>query len=355
VIERPGPDGRPERFLSPLEPKAFSKDSHTRFGVGPFDAALVDGVLDGSPAKAQGLQKGDIIEKANGQIVDMTTFVEMVESVPEGGVIALEVRRDGTLVPIAVQPQTVGRFLGAVFVGGASGPRAEEGAPVVAALTEEAQQNSPLKPKDIVERVDGQPVTLAQLREIERTRPGQTLHLDVRRPAVLFGLLRQASTFTADVTVNPVRAIGVKLGIKTVFHQVPLSLVVPEAFRLSWRAMDVTARTFHMLISGRISPKELGGPVMIYQTTTAAAHAGYMGVVKITAFISVNLCVFNLLPLPVLDGSLLVFLALEAIRRKPLNVRVLERVQQVGLVMIVGLMLYVTYNDVARWLQSLVP
>ena len=76
---------------------------------------------------------------------------------------------------------------------------------------------------------------------------------------------------------------------------------------------------------------------------------------EMTAFISINLCVFNLLPLPVLDGGHLAFLALEGVRRKPLSARVMETVQKVGLVFIILLVLFVTYNVIARWVTSIVP
>jgi regulator of sigma E protease len=89
--------------------------------------------------------------------------------------------------------------------------------------------------------------------------------------------------------------------------------------------------------------------------TTEAAREGYGWLLNITAFISVNLCVFNLLPLPVLDGSLLVYLTIEGVRRKPLNMKVLERIQQVGVLLIVGLLLYVTFNDVSRIITNLAP
>jgi len=74
-----------------------------------------------------------------------------------------------------------------------------------------------------------------------------------------------------------------------------------------------------------------------------------------TAFISVNLCVFNLLPLPVLDGGHLLFLGIEAIRRKPVDVRIAERIQQFGLLFIVALFLFITFNDIMRMVTNLVP
>ena len=131
--------------------------------------------------------------------------------------------------------------------------------------------------------------------------------------------------------------------------------VVPEAFSLTYQALERTMRTITLLVTGNLSPKELGGPVLIYQVTTQAARAGYSWLLNITAFISVNLCVFNLLPLPVLDGSLLVYIVLEGIRRKPIDIRALERIQQAGVVLIIGLLLYVTFNDISRVLTNLVP
>ena len=100
-------------------------------------------------------------------------------------------------------------------------------------------------------------------------------------------------------------------------------------------AFSRTVQTVVMLVTGNVSARDLGGPVMIYQVTTRAARMGYSWLLTITAFISVNLCVFNLLPLPVLDGGLLAVLGIEGIRGKPANPRLLERVQQVGLALII--------------------
>jgi regulator of sigma E protease len=86
-----------------------------------------------------------------------------------------------------------------------------------------------------------------------------------------------------------------------------------------------------------------------------ARQLGWNWLLEMTAFISINLCVFNLLPMPVLDGGQLLFLAIEGVRRKPLDMRVLERVQQMGLVVIVLLILFVTFNDISRIVTNMVP
>jgi regulator of sigma E protease len=99
----------------------------------------------------------------------------------------------------------------------------------------------------------------------------------------------------------------------------------------------------------------LGGPVMIYEATTTAAKTNFVYFLGIIAMISVNLCIFNLLPLPVLDGGQLMFIGIEAIRRRPVSIRIQEAVQQVGLLLIVGLLVFVTFNDVSRVLNRFLP
>jgi regulator of sigma E protease len=227
--------------------------------------------------------------------------------------------------------------------------------PVVTQVSPEFEQETGLKPKDIIQVLDGKPATVKLLNDFEQAHPGETVEVQVDRPAILYGLLRAEQHLTLMLPVSSVRAIGVQLGTKMVFHRVPPRQVVPEALGLTYQALERTMRTITLLVTGNLSPKELGGPVLIYQVTTQAARAGYSWLLNITAFISVNLCVFNLLPLPVLDGSLLVYIVLEGIRRKPIDIRALERIQQVGVVLIVCLLLYVTFNDISRVLTNLVP
>jgi regulator of sigma E protease len=89
---------------------------------------------------------------------------------------------------------------------------------------------------------------------------------------------------------------------------------------------------------------------MIFSVTTQAAQAGLDWLIKITAFISINLFILNLLPLPVLDGGQVVMNGVEAIRGKPVNEKFLERLQQAGIFLLIALMLFVTYNDIERWI-----
>jgi len=351
VLERPQRDGTYTRYVSPVAPTLLREsDRHARFGVGPFETVLIKDVYAGSPAEKAGLQKGDIINRANGEIVDWTSFVDVTENTPEGDILTLEVQRDDKQFTQTVQPKTIGRVQGVGI--GAVKRDDESSKPLVLSVSEEYNQAGQLEPGDVIEQIEGEPATVARLRELERERPDSTLSIRVRRPERLMGLLRDEQTFAAELPVESVRAIGIERGTRTIYARTPPSQVLPEAFRLAYQALERTLKTVAMLVQGDLSPKDLGGPVMIYQVTTTAAQEGFWWLFGITAFISVNLCVFNLLPFPVLDGGLLVYLIIEGIRGKPLSPKVQERMQQVGLLLIITLFLLITYNDIARIVTS---
>ncbi len=102
------------------------------------------------------------------------------------------------------------------------------------------------------------------------------------------------------------------------------------------------------LILRQVSPRELGGPIFIAQLSGQMAQLGIVAFLSFMAFISINLAIFNLLPIPVLDGGHLVFLVLEGIRGKPVSVQVRMRFTQIGLALLLALVVFVVYNDLVR-------
>lgn len=356
VLEREAPDGTVTAYYSPVSARQLEGEEYVRFGVAPFSTALVREMMPGMPAEATGLQPDDEILRANGKRVDLSTFVAMVEEVPEGGVIDLEIQRGDTRLSVPLQPATIGRFRGLAYgPSSGTGDAARASQPVVVEVTTDFAERSGLKRKDRIVALNGEPVTVASLIEAERAAPGSTLNLEVERPAVLFGLIQRAERIQIAAPVDPVRAIGVGLKSRSVIHRVPAGQVIPEALHQCRVAIERTLGTLAALFSGKVSPKDLGGPVMIAQVTTQAADMGLFWLIKITAFISINLGVFNLLPIPVLDGGQLVLNGIEGIRGKPLSNRFVERFQTVGLLLVVSLMLFVTWNDIGRLLESITP
>lgn len=102
------------------------------------------------------------------------------------------------------------------------------------------------------------------------------------------------------------------------------------------------------LITGAVSLKMIGGPLTIVQVAGETARQGFLSLLTFTALLSINLSLVNVLPIPVLDGGHLLFLGLEAVRRKPLSLKQRMWVQQVGMALLLLLMLFVTYNDILR-------
>jgi regulator of sigma E protease len=102
------------------------------------------------------------------------------------------------------------------------------------------------------------------------------------------------------------------------------------------------------MVTSAISPENLGGPIAIAQLAGKTAELGLIAFMSFLALISVNLAVLNLLPVPVLDGGHLAYIALEKVRGKPLSPTTMERTQIIGISLIVVLMLFAFYNDLLR-------
>ncbi len=119
------------------------------------------------------------------------------------------------------------------------------------------------------------------------------------------------------------------------------------------KTRDLTTMTYKALwrmITGRLSFREsVTGPLGIFYITSKAAHLGVVAVMHLIAVLSISLCLFNLLPLPVLDGGHLVLLVIEKIRKKSLSVRAERVITQFGFTLIITLALLVTVNDLLRF------
>ncbi|RYE64211.1 MAG: RIP metalloprotease RseP [Oxalobacteraceae bacterium] len=117
----------------------------------------------------------------------------------------------------------------------------------------------------------------------------------------------------------------------------------------TWGFVVMTVEGLGQIISGRIPVQELGGPLKIAQISGETLAMGPVELVGLIALISINLGFINLLPVPVLDGGHLLFYAVEAVRRKPVEPQVMEWAFRGGLVAILALMLLVTFNDLGAF------
>lgn len=121
-----------------------------------------------------------------------------------------------------------------------------------------------------------------------------------------------------------------------------------KGFQKSWQYTTMIFDVLSKLIHRQVSPQQLAGPVGIVQMSGMVAIGGIVAILDFMALIGINLAVLNLFPLIITDGGVLLFLLIEAIRRKPLPLNVQLMINRVAIALFITLFLYVTFNDIAR-------
>ncbi len=136
------------------------------------------------------------------------------------------------------------------------------------------------------------------------------------------------------------------------FTQEPVDYTFGESICLSFKWLYmITRQTYKFLgglFTGQSNPQDVGGILMVTDTIQEAFHISLSVVLEMIALLSVNLAIVNMLPLPALDGGRAVFIAIEAIFRKPINREVEGTIHAVGMLLLFGLMFYLIYQDAIR-------
>ncbi len=205
---------------------------------------------------------------------------------------------------------------------------------------------------DTITAISGTPVAQwYDLLELMQKQTGQPLSVEVGRAGGRrrFAITPYVDSITgADGKPQAIGRIGV--AVAGDFRSEPLSLgqAAVEGWHATVGASTQIVRTVRGLFSGRISKREVGGPILIGQLAGESARMGLDAFLGFMALISINLAVLNLLPVPVLDGGQFLFLLAEAVVRRPLPLKLRERLTMVGLVLIVLLMGLAFSNDIRR-------
>jgi len=209
---------------------------------------------------------------------------------------------------------------------------------------------------DSIVSIDGVPVDWEGLVTKVSASPGVQLR---------FGVIRDGRprdirvTPAADTVTNPstrnVETVG-RIGIVPAPASRPVGAVeaVTSGWTATWRMAGMVVDALHGLATRRIAASELGGPIMIAQASVQAARGGAEQLFFLVALISVNLAVFNLLPIPILDGGQIVIAVLEGVKGKAFSLRTREYILRTGLAAVLLLFVLVTYNDLRRLLQSVI-
>ncbi len=296
-------------------------------------------VVPGKPAAEAGIKRGDLVTEANGQKVKNWEKLTEVLALSPNRPVTLGISRDGKTLTATVTPEpTNGTGAGYAGMLPQMDPVIGEVSPGYPALA------AGLKPGDRIISIDGHMIShWAELEALIRDSGKEKK----------FVIERDGKRMTFEITpklneVTKTYLVGISRHEDSMLRQYGFIESIKKGTETSY---DMTSRLFMVLgglVTGKYSLKTLGGPIMIAQVAGRAAKSGLADLLSLVAFLSLQLGIINLFPIPVLDGGHIMFFGLEAIKGKPLSEKFMTVAQQVGIALLITLMVLVTYNDLFR-------
>lgn len=311
--------------------------------------AVIKVVEPGSPGAQAGFQPGDRIVSVGGTETPRWRDAEFLFAMNARETLDVEVDRAGSGVFLRVTPKAVGKYdMGDVGLFPDFGRNVR--ARIVLAVAGGPAEAAGLKRGDVVESIGGRPIRGAPdeifssfVGAIEQSAPGPV-------PIVY---QRDGKTLTASVKPRKEGdswKVGVQVGadLPEILERFPPGQAVVEGWRRVQTDFRTTLSIVARLFRGRASIKSMSGPLDIAKFSGEAARTSAASLVALMAAISLQLGIFNLLPIPILDGGHLFLLSIEGAVRRDFSLRMKERILQVGFLMIVALLAVVLYNDLAK-------
>ncbi len=204
-----------------------------------------------------------------------------------------------------------------------------------------------LTAQDRVVAIDGAPIaTFEALQAAVGAHPGAPMSMLVHRDGA--DRTVTVTVGTHDENGRKVGLLGIKGGVVE-YRRESIPGALWGGVAETWRVTAETVRGLAQMVSGHGGAGEIGGPLRIAQLSGEVAALGVASFISFVAVLSVNLGLINLFPIPVLDGGHLLFYVFEAIRGRPLPLRAQEYGVRAGLALLVGLMVFATWNDLSHF------
>ena len=306
--------------------------------------AVIGWVLPGSPADKAGIQAGDRIVHVAGLTNPVWEDVEIKTDFNVNQPMQIQIDRNGqlltkTVTPAASGPEQIGD----------PGWVPDQPNTVTEIEPNMPAANSGLKVGDNITDVNGQPTrsTAAMIRILQDNkekpatltvlRDGKTLEVTVA-PKLMKGEAGQPDAYRIGIHSNPIH-------VDKLSFTKALQRSIEQNKKYSLLVFDLVGKMFknHALI------KQVSGPIEIARASGAAAQQpGWTPLLALMAAISLNLGIFNLFPFPILDGGMILMLAIEGLRRRDISLTVKERVYQVAFVLLVVFAVLVIFNDISK-------
>ncbi len=300
-------------------------------------------IKDSSAAKA-GIQAGDRIARIEGISNPNWEQVEEKVALSPGQPLPVTVERAGKDLDFTVVPEPDGIDR----IGFAGWTAKDPNIKITELQPGMPAEKAGMKVGDVILTADGQPVPAlaAMVETLERTKD-KPIEITVLRDG-------QKLNFTVQPVLSENRY---RIGVGSLRTKVK-TLSFPEALRLSLdrnrQASFMIIELVQKMVQRKISIRSIEGPIRIGQAAgDAASQKGWSPLLELTAAISLNLGIFNLLPIPILDGGVILFLLIETVMRRDISLRIKERVYQAAFVFLVLFAVMVIFNDLQKTLPGL--